>query len=100
MLSYEITSPTEARKSFFKLLEEVVEKEQVFLINRRDGENVALISESELRSLVETVYLLRSPANSSRLFNAIAQSKTGQSKPQSIDELKQELGIEQKEGES
>lgn len=97
MLSYEITSPTKARNSFFKLLEEVAEKEQVFVINRRDGKNVALIAESELRSLIETVYLLRSPANASRLFDAIEESKTGKIQVQTVDELKKELGIEQKE---
>ncbi|MDJ0729839.1 MAG: type II toxin-antitoxin system Phd/YefM family antitoxin, partial [Crocosphaera sp.] len=60
MFSYEITSPTEARNGLFKLLEKVAEDHQVFIINRRNGENVALIAESDLRSLVETVYLLRS----------------------------------------
>lgn len=97
MISYEIKSPTEARKSFFKILEEVVENNQIFLINRRDGENVALISESELRNLLETVYLLKSPVNARRLFDAIAESKTGQISPQPLEELKQELNIEQKE---
>jgi antitoxin YefM len=58
MLSYKTTSPTEARSNFFKLLEQVVENHQVFIIHRREGENVALISESDLQSLVETVYLL------------------------------------------
>ena len=47
--------------------------------------------------LVETVYLLREPANARRLFDAIEESKTGQIQPQSLDELKQELGIEQEE---
>jgi antitoxin YefM len=97
MFSYEITSPTEARNSLFKILEQVVNNHQVFLINRRDGENVALIAESDLLSLVETVYLLRSPANAQRLFEAIAESKTGKITPQSLDQLKQELGIEQEE---
>ena len=49
MFSYEITNPTEARNGFFKLLEQVVEHHQVFIVNRRDGENVALIAESDLR---------------------------------------------------
>ncbi|MEQ9237765.1 MAG: type II toxin-antitoxin system Phd/YefM family antitoxin [Coleofasciculus sp. E2-BRE-01] len=57
MLPYEITSPTEARNGFFQLLEQVVQNHQIYIINRRDGENVALISESDLTSLVETVYL-------------------------------------------
>jgi antitoxin YefM len=97
MFSYEITSPTEARNSFFKILEQVVNNHQVFLINRRDGENVALIAESDLLSLVETVYLLRSPTNAQRLFNAIAESKAEKITPQSLDQLKQELGIEEEE---
>ncbi|MDJ0773707.1 MAG: type II toxin-antitoxin system prevent-host-death family antitoxin, partial [Mastigocoleus sp. MO_167.B18] len=95
MFDYEITSPTDARNNFFKLLDLVVQNNQVYIINRRDGENVALITESDLRSLVETVYLLRSPANASRLLNAIEESNTGKIKPQTIEELQQELGIEQ-----
>lgn len=99
MLSYKITSPTQARNDFFKLLETIVESRQVYIVNRRDGENVALIAESDLTSLVETVYLLRSPKNASRLMEAIEESKTGNIKPQSIEELKQELAIEQEKKE-
>ena len=97
MLSYEITSPTDARNRFFKLLEQVIENRQVFIINRRDGENVALIAESDLNSLIETVYLFRSPANAQRLLDAIEESKSGKIKPQTIEQLRQELGIEQEE---
>ena len=97
MLSYKITSPTDARNDFFKLLDLVVENHQVYIINRRDGENVALIAESDLVSLIETVYLFRSPANARRLLDAIEESKTGKIKPQTIAELQQELGIEQEE---
>jgi antitoxin YefM len=84
MLSYETTSPTEVRDDFFKLLEQVAENHQVYLIDRQDGENVALIAESDLRSLVETVYLLRSPANAQRLFDALGESRTGSIRPQSV----------------
>jgi len=97
MLSYKITSPTDARNDFFKLLDLVVENHQVYIINRRDDENVALIAESDLVSLLETVYLLRSPANARRLLDAIEESKTGKIKPQTIAELQQELRIEQEE---
>jgi antitoxin YefM len=97
MLPYKITSPTDARNDFFKLLDLVVENHQVYIINRRDDENVALIAESDLVSLIETVYLLRSPANARRLLDAIEESKTGKIKPQTIAELQQELGIEQEE---
>ncbi|EDX71985.1 hypothetical protein MC7420_5129 [Coleofasciculus chthonoplastes PCC 7420] len=53
-----------------------------------------MISESDLTSLVETVYLFRSPTNARRLLDAIEESKTGKIKPQTIEELEQELGIE------
>lgn len=92
MFSYEITSPTDARNSFFQLLDRVVENHQVLIIKRREGENVALIAESDLTSLIETVYLLR-PANGRRLLDAIAQSRAGKIQPQTIEELKQELEI-------
>lgn len=94
MFSYEITSPTEARNGFFQLLDQVVENNQVFIINRREGENVALIAESDLTSLVETVYLLRNPVNGRCLLDAIAESKSGKIQPQSVEELKQELEID------
>ena len=97
MFSYKITSPTDARNEFFKLLDLVVKNHQVYIINRRDAENVALIAESDLISLVETVYLLRSPANVRRLLDAIEESKTGNINPKTIAELQQEFGIEQEE---
>ena len=99
MFSYEITSPTDARNNFFKLLDLVTQNNQVYIINRRDGENVALITESDLRSLVETVYLLKTPANANRLLDAIEESKNGKIESQTIAELQQELGIEQEEKE-
>jgi len=65
MFSYEITNPTDARKGFFKLLEQVAQNHEVYIVNRRDG---------------------------NRLLNAIAESQSGKIKPQSIAELKQEIG--------
>lgn len=99
MLSYKITSLTDARNEFFKLLDLVVQDHQVYIVNRRNGENVALIAESDLISLVETVYQLLSPKNARRLIDAIEESKTEKIKPQAIAELKQELGIKQEEKE-
>jgi antitoxin YefM len=45
MLSYNITSSTDARNDFFNLLDQVVQNHQVYIINRPDGENLALIAE-------------------------------------------------------
>jgi antitoxin YefM len=44
---------------------------------QRNGKskNVALIAEEDLSSLMETVYLLRSPTNAARLHGAIDRAK-------------------------
>ena len=92
MFSLEIASPTEARAGFFQLIDRVAQNHQVCIINRRDGENVALIAESDLNSLIETVYLFRSPANARRLLDSLDEFRSGKIAPQSIEELGQELG--------
>ncbi len=91
MFSHEITSPTEARAGFFQLLDRVAENHQICIINRRDGENVAMIAESDLNSLMETVYLFRSPANARRLLDSLDEYRSGKATSQSIEELRQEL---------
>jgi antitoxin YefM len=94
MLADKIVTPTEARNDLFNLLKDVVDNHKTVLISRRDGENVAVISESDLSSLVETAYLLRSPANAKPILKSLEWSKSGQGKSQTMEELKQELGIE------
>ncbi|MGF1672763.1 MAG: type II toxin-antitoxin system Phd/YefM family antitoxin [Rivularia sp. (in: cyanobacteria)] len=53
------------------LCRQTIENEEVVIIDRADGKNVLLISEAELESLLETLYLLRSPKNSARLLTAL-----------------------------
>lgn len=100
MLPIISTSPTDARKRFFELLEAVTNDHYVVLVNRRGGENVALIAESDLSSLLETVYLLRSPENAKQLFKALEWSRANDEEPvepvtvdEAIERLRQRLGI-------
>jgi antitoxin YefM len=79
MLSTETTySP--ARAHLASLLDDVHDNCQVVVIKRRNQKNVALIAEDELSSLLENVYLLRSPENAKRLFRALdwAETVTGE----------------------
>ncbi|NKB16912.1 MAG: type II toxin-antitoxin system Phd/YefM family antitoxin [Pseudanabaena sp. CRU_2_10] len=96
------TTPTEARKQFFALLEKVTDLRNLVVINRKGKENVVLIAESDLSSLLETAYLLKSPENARHLLAAIERSQARDTQPvepksteQAISELKQELGIDQ-----
>jgi antitoxin YefM len=103
MLVQSTASPTDARKNFFALLEQVANDHQVVIVKRRDGENVALISESDLASLYETAYLLKSPPNARRLFEALERSQARDQQPkqdlpateQAVAQLRQECGFEQ-----
>ncbi len=85
---------TKARANLAKLLDEVSLNKEVVLISRKNAENVALVSESELDSLLETAHLLRSPNNAKRLLTAILRAQEEEGKPQTLSELKSEFGLE------
>jgi antitoxin YefM len=68
------TSYTQARARLASLCDRVAETREPYVIERRNGENVALISEAELNSLLETAHLLRSPANARRLASALERA--------------------------
>lgn len=70
---------TEVRERLAELLDRTVNDCEIVEIRRRGRESVAMIAMSELRSLLETAYLLRSPRNAERLLSALdrAQRKTG-----------------------
>ncbi len=98
MLSTE-TTYSQVRANLATVLDQVHDQSEIVVIKRRNGKNVALIAENELSSLLESVYLLRSPENAKRLFRALEWSNQDSVTPQTVAELKQELGIESEETE-
>lgn len=66
---------TEALANLDQLCEQVINDRDTIIITRSDSENVALIAADELASLIETVYLLRSPKNADRLLSPLKQAK-------------------------
>lgn len=56
-----------------KLIEDVVCGEDFIVISRRDAPNAVLLSLDSFNSLMETVHLLKSPANAARLARSLAQ---------------------------
>jgi antitoxin YefM len=87
------TTYTAARANLAGLCDSVAETREPYVIERRNGENVALISEAELNSLLETAHLLRSPKNARRLASALEHALGGKPVPSSLDELRQSLGL-------
>lgn len=83
-----------ARANLAKLLDEVSSNKEVVIVSRKKAENVALISESELSSLLETVHLLRSPKNARRLLTSLLRVHAKKGRTQTLAELKKEFGLE------
>jgi antitoxin YefM len=88
------TTYTQARARLASLCDRVAETREPYVIERRNGENVALISEAELNALLETAHLLRSPRNAARLASALERALGGGPAPSSLSELRRSLGID------
>ena len=88
------TSYTNARANFAKLLDEVTQNQEIVLITRRKADDVAMISAFELRSLLETHHLLRSPKNAERIINALNRAKNDDLSPSSVNDLRKEVGLD------
>ncbi len=86
-----------ARANFAMLLDQVSDHQEIVIISRRGCDDVAMVAVSELSSLLETAHLLRSPKNAQRLLTALKRATEKKPKPQSIEKLREELGLEQKE---
>jgi antitoxin YefM len=87
------TTYTQARANLASLWDEVTRNREVIIIERRGAESVALISADELEGLLETAYLLRSPENAERLLRALTRARQKEGVPQTIEELKREVGF-------
>ncbi len=88
------TTYTHARSRLASLLDEVAKNREVVIIQRRGNEDVAMIAADELAGILETAHLLRSPANAKRLLSALERVREGTGTPQTIDELRDEVGLE------
>ena len=92
------TTYTQARATLASLCDRVAETREPCVIERRNGENVALISEAELNALLETAHLLRSPRNAARLVSALERASKGKPAPSSLGALRRSLRLEDKKG--
>lgn len=88
------TTYTQARAGLASLLDQVTNDREVVIIKRRGEDEVAMIAADELESLMETAYLLRSPANAERLLSALGRALKNEGELQSLNELKQEVELD------
>ena len=89
------TTYSKARANFSTLCDRATEDLEIVLINRRNAQDVALISASELSSLLETAHLLRSPKNAQRLLTALQRALARTESPQNIEELRKTFKLDE-----
>ena len=74
----QVVSFSEAHESFKAVLDRVEADADVTLITRRHAKGAVLMSLDTYNSLMETVHLLRSPANAAHLQRSLEQAGRGE----------------------
>ena len=86
-------SCSEARARLAEIWDAVENSREPAILERRGHDTMALLPADELRSLQETVHLLRSPKNAARLLSALHRSRQGRTSPADLEAFARELGL-------
>jgi antitoxin YefM len=76
---------SEARHNLKNVMDEACSNHEPILITRSKRESVVLLSLEDYESLMESEYLLSSPANAARLMQSLEEARAG--KRTSMDAL-------------
>ena len=68
---------TAARQNLAKTMEKVCKDHAPIIVTRKTTDSVVIMSLEDYEALEETAYLLRSPKNTRRLIESIAQLEEG-----------------------
>ena len=79
-----IVNFSDARNNLKQVIDRVVEDADVAVIARRDAPDAVVMSLETFNSWVETVHLLKSPANAGHLAKSIRQLRAGKTRPRSL----------------
>jgi antitoxin YefM len=78
---------TAARENLASTMDRVCDDRDPVIITRNRDQAVVMLSLDDYESLQETAYLLRSPANARRLFDAIEAAEKGNLIEKSLSDL-------------
>lgn len=70
-------SYSELRNNLATYMEAVCDDRAPLLVTRQNARSVVLMSEEDYEGLMETVHLLKSPANALRLLRSIQEANEG-----------------------
>jgi antitoxin YefM len=73
-------SYSELRNNLASYMEEVCDDRAPLVVTRQNARSVVIMSEEDYEGLMETVHLLKSPANAARLLRSIKDADRGKLK--------------------
>jgi antitoxin YefM len=79
-------SYTELRANLASYMDEVCDSRMPLFVTRQNARSVVILSEDEYEGILETLHLLRSPANAERLLRSIATANSGDVSPHGLVE--------------
>ena len=92
------TNYTNLRQNLASILDEVVNDRDLVIVSRPGKEDVAILAASELSNMMETLHLLKSPANALKLLSAMERADQLEGldvESQSLEQLCEELNVEE-----
>lgn len=87
------TTYSDARANFASFWDRLEQDRELLVIERRGHEAMAMLPLAEVEGLLESVHLLRSPANAQRLLRALQRALGDEGAPGSLERLREDLGI-------
>jgi antitoxin YefM len=77
---------TQVRKNFAEAMNSVCENHKPIIITRQNRSPVVMMSLEDYNAIEETLYLMRSPRNASRLLRSIANIKESRLKEHDLQD--------------
>ena len=88
------TTYSNLRENLASILARADADNEVVVVRRRKGRDIALLPADELSSILETAHVLNSPANARRLRSALKRADARETLPSTLDELRRDVGLE------
>ena len=82
---------TDLRAQLARAMDQVNEDHAPLYITRQNGKDAVLVSADDYASIEETLYLMSSPANATRLTESIERLRQGQGQLRELSDISHDL---------
>lgn len=86
-------SYSDFRQNLKQYCDQVCDAHDALEVSRRNGEDLIVLPKEDYSALLETAYLLQSPANAARLMQALNEPRNQQTEFESVDALRKAFDL-------